>query len=223
MKDIGTAFSTPFKDPEWVGKFTIGALVTLLCITGLGIFVLAGYFIELTARVMRREQYPLPEWKDLGIKFVVGFKYVLVLLAYLLPLILLALPLAALAILAALSNSGGIFGLILSVYLFGFVLIAVPYGIFLSLLTPIIAYRFAEHGRMSDALDVGGIFRTFTKNWESTVVVTLLVAGVQSLAGIGVLLFIVGILFTLFYGYAVSAFLHGLLYLHNTETEQKGL
>ena len=70
---------------------------------------------------------------------------------------------------------------------------------------------------MSEALDIGGIFRDFRNNWENTVVGALIALGIQSFAGIGILFIIIGIFFTLFYAYAVSAYLHGALYLSMLE------
>ncbi len=212
MNDIGTAFSAPFKDPEWGAKFILGALVVLLCVTGLGIFVLAGYFVELTQRVMRKEQYPLPAWTDLGVKFVVGVKYAVVWFLYALPVVLLALPIVMLMALTAMNESSASMAIVASIYLFAFALLVVPYGVLLSLFSPIIAFRFAAHGKISEALDLGAIFKAFKANWESTVVVALLAVGIQSLGAIGIVGVFVGILFTLFYVYLVSAYLYGLLY-----------
>ncbi len=212
MNDIGTAFSAPFKDPDWGVKFVIGALVVLLCVTGLGFFVLAGYFVELTQRVMRKEQYPLPAWTDLGVKFIMGVKYFVVWVLYLLPVVLLSLPLVVLIALAALNETSAATAVVASIYLFAFALLAAPYGVLLSLLSPIIAFRFAAHGKISEALDLRAILRAFKLNWESTVVVALLAVGIHSLGAIGIIGVVVGVLFTLFYVYLVSAYLYGLLY-----------
>jgi hypothetical protein len=215
MNDIGTAFSAPFKDPDWLMKFLIGSLMILLCLTGLGLFVLLGYYIELTQRVMRKEQYPLPEWRDLGVKFIVGFKYVVVLLLYAMPIILLLIPLLGFLLLAATGSEGNTPAIIASIYLFGYVILAIPYSILLMLLTPIISYRYAARESIADALDVSTILRLFKMNWESTTVVALLAVGVESIAGIGVIAFIIGVLVSLFYVYLVAAFLHGMLYLNH--------
>ncbi len=220
MHDIGKAFSEPFKDPAWPAKFLIGGVIVLSCLTGLGFFVLAGYYIELTQRVMRKERYPMPAWSDLGVKFVTGFKYVVVVVLYALPAILLAVPMMALVLLASMSDPGSAPGVFASVYMFAYALLAIPYGILLFLLTPIIAYKFAERERMADALDIAGVFKAFTRNWDSTLVVALIAAGVQSLCGVGVLALLVGVLFTLFYAYLVTAFLHGLLCLDHQKRQE---
>ncbi len=217
MKDLGKAFSFMFDDPQWVMKVLIAAFFMLLSIVGVGVFVLLGYFVELTQRVMRREQFPLPEWKDVGVKFVLGFKYFVVLFLYALPVMLLVIPLVVLTALTALSHSSQTMNALLGVYTFAFVLLLVPYILFYTLLTPIITYRFALRERISDGLDVGAIVGDFWRNWQNTLVVALIAVGLESFAGIGILAFLIGIFFTLFYAYVVAGYLYGALYLSAQE------
>ena len=179
-----------------------------------------GYYIEVTRRVMHREAFPLPAWSDLGVKFVTGFKYSVVIILYALPVILLAIPMMVLVLLASMSDPGGTPGVFASVYVFAYVLLAVPYSLLLMLLTPVIAYRFAERERMSDALDIGSVIRAFRHNWESTTVVALIAAGVQMFSGMGVFALLVGVFFTLFYAYLVTALLHGHLYLDHQKRQE---
>jgi len=213
MKDIGKAFSFPFKDQGWIGKFLIAAVFMILSIVGIGIFILAGYLIQVTQRVMRREEELLPEWSDIGIKFIIGFKFVVVYMVYILPVLLLLLPMMVLSILAEVSHQPEVLGVVTVVYLFGFILLIIPYSLALTALMPIISYRFAERERISDALDIAEIIRHFRRNWQSAVVVALVAVGLESFAPIGILFFLIGVFFTLFYAYLVSAYLHGALYL----------
>lgn len=217
MKDLGKAFSYMFEDPQWVLKVIIAALFILLSIFGLGVFVLFGYFIELTQRVIRREQYPLPEWKDVGVKFVLGFKYFVVLLVYALPVIFLSIPLIVLTAITAISNAAQAVNAFTAVYTFGFVLLLIPYILLFILLTPIITYRFALREKVSDGLDVGGILGEFGRNWQNTLVVALITVGLETFAGIGIFAFLVGIFFTLFYAYVVAGYMYGALYLSTQE------
>jgi hypothetical protein len=50
-------------------------------------------------------------------------------------------------------------------------------------------------------------------------VVALINMGIQSVAGMGIFLLGVGIFFTLFYSYVVSAYLCGVLYLSRAQHE----
>jgi hypothetical protein len=217
MNDLGKAFSFPFKDPAWFSKSVIAVVFMFLCIFVVGFFVLAGYFVQVTQKVMRREPNPLPDWTDIGVKFVVGFKLAVVYLVYLLPIILLYVPFAVLAVVGAISGNDELSGIFAGIYMLGLVfLVIIPYSLAFAMLTPIIAYRFAANERIGEALDIGEIFRIFKKNWQSTVIVALVQIGVESFAGIGIIAFFIGIFFTIFYLYLVSAYLHGALYLEHS-------
>jgi hypothetical protein len=213
MTDLGKAFSFPFREPDWGSKLVIGSLVIFLCIFGIGIPVIVGYLIRVTQRVMRREEHVLPEWSDLGVMFVTGFKYCVVYLIYILPVFALMAPLIALGIAAGLSDGNDAVGAVMLIYLFGMTLLMIPYSLFLQAASPIISYRFALRERISDALDVKRLFREFRLNWQNTVIVALIAVGIESFAAVGLLFFVIGILPALFYTYLVSAYMHGLVYL----------
>ena len=213
MKDIGKAFSLPFKDPSWASKFVIAALFMLLCLLGIGIPVIVGYLIQVTQRVIRHEEPALPEWSDIGVKFVLGFKYCVVYLIYLIPVFLLVIPVIGLAVATSATDAPEMVGVLSIIYIFGFTLLVIPYSLLLTAIFPIVAYRFALREKISDAIDLGKIFKDFRINWQNTAVVALIAIGIQSFAFIGILFFLIGVFFTVFYVYLVSAAMHGLLYL----------
>jgi hypothetical protein len=213
MKDIGKAFSLPFKDPSWVSKFVIAGLFMILCLLGIGIPVIVGYLIQVTQRVIRREETALPEWNDIGVKFVLGFKYCVVYLIYLIPVFLLMIPVIGLAVATSTTDAPEMVGVLSIIYIFGFTLLVIPYSLLLAAIFPIVAYRFALREKISDAIDLGRIFKDFRANWQNTVVVALIAIGIQSFAFIGILFFLIGVFFTVFYVYLVSAAMHGILYL----------
>jgi Protein of unknown function (DUF4013) len=213
MKDIGKAFSLPFKDPSWASKFVIAGLFMLLCLLGIGIPVIVGYLIQVTQRVIRHEEPALPEWSDIGVKFVLGFKYCVVYLIYLIPVFLLVIPVIGLAVATSTTDAPEMVGVLSIIYIFGFTLLVIPYSLLLTAIFPIVAYRFALREKISDAIDLGKIFRDFRVNWQNTAVVALIAIGIQSFAFIGILFFLIGVFFTVFYVYLVSAAMHGLLYL----------
>jgi hypothetical protein len=217
MRDIGKAFSFPFQDPDWIVKFLLGVLFLLLSVFGIGIFIVAGYLVQITHRVMRNESPLLPEWSDIGVKFVIGFKYLLVCFLYLLPAFVLMVPVVILAMVGAATESPEAVSLAIVVYLFGLMLIVLPYSLLFTLLLPTITYRFAANEKMSEALDLPSVLREFKANWQTNTVVALLAVGVQWMAGLGVILLLVGVLFTIFYSYVVSAYLTGALYRERLE------
>ncbi|MCC6399060.1 MAG: DUF4013 domain-containing protein [Bacteroidetes bacterium] len=213
MNDLGKAFSSFFKDPRWFSKSAIASLWMLLCLVGIGIPVFVGYLVQVTQRVMRQETPVLPGWNGIGRKFVIGIKFCVAYIIYLLPMAILFIPVVGLAVIGAANGESETIPVIMSIYLFGVTLLMIPYGLALNLVTPILLFRFAERERISDAVDVVRVVRLFGDNWQNTLIVALISIGVQSLAPAGILIFLIGIFFTMFYAYVVSAHLGGLLYL----------
>jgi hypothetical protein len=215
MNNLDKAFSFPFKDPDWPGKFVIAAIFMVLALVGIGFFVIAGYLIQITQRVMKHHPQPLPEWSDIGVKFVTGFKFCVVYFIYLLPVFILLIPLIGLSVASEVIQGFDPVDVLAAVYTFAFILLMIPYGVGLTIALPIIIYRFAENEKISDALDIGVVVAIFKKHWQSTLVVAILSLGIQTLGSVGVVFFLVGILFTIFYTYVVSAYLAGALYLEH--------
>ena len=220
MKNLEQAFAFPFKGRSWGSKFLLAALFMFLSLLGIGVFFIAGYLIRVTQRVMRNEPDAMPEWKNLSEIFVIGFKFIIVYIIYLLPVLALTIPLIGLSVASDAAQGVVILEVLLAIYMFGYVLLVIPYGVALTIAMPIIIYRFAANERMAEALDIGEIYGTFKRHWQSTLIVALLSVGIQSLASVGLILFIVGILFTIFYTYLVSAYLAGALYLDSMERER---
>ncbi len=219
MKDLGKAFTYPFKDPAWVSKLLLSAVFMILSLFVIGLFVMAGYFIQIVQNVMRGERERLPEWNDVGVKFLLGFKYCVVSLIYLLPVFLLLLPLLVLSLIGMVSEEPEFIGVLASIYSFGFILIVIPYSLALALFLPIITYRFAAHERIGEALDIGEMIRNFKRTWQDTLVIALIAIGLHAAAALGLIVFVVGVLFTLFYAYAVSSYLYGVLAVEAAHVE----
>jgi hypothetical protein len=194
----------------------------LLCLLGIGIPVIVGYLIQVTQRVIRHEEPALPEWSDIGVKFVLGFKYCVVYLIYLIPVFLLVIPVIGLAVATSATDAPEMVGVLSIIYIFGFTLLVIPYSLLLTAIFPIVAYRFALREKISDAIDLARIFKDFRLNWQNTAVVALIAIGIQSFAFIGILFFLIGVFFTVFYVYLVSAAMHGLLYLDLPEERSVG-
>ena len=215
MKDLGKAFSFIFKDPSWVSKTAIAAVFMILSVLLVGFFILLGYFLQITQRVMRRQEPALPEWDEIGVKFVLGIKFCVVYVIYLIPVMIFMVPLIGLAAAGGFADQSDVVGMAFGIYLFGLTLLIVPYGLVLSIATPIIIYRFAERERIGDAIDVVRIVTLFRANWQNSLVAALLAFGLQSFGGIGAAVFLIGFFFTMFYAYAVSSYMSGLLYLES--------
>jgi hypothetical protein len=217
MKDLGKAFSFFFKDPSWITKTLIAAGFMLLSLFGIGIPVLVGYCVQVTQRVMKREQYPMPAWSDVGVQFVTGFKYCVVLFLYALPILLLYIPFIVLVVAESISGDSEALGLAATLYLFPFMIFIIGYSILLAAASPIILYIFAERERIGDALDVARIFREFKMNWQNALIIALLTTAIESFAFVGFIAFLIGVFVTVFYAYTAAAYLAGLLYLERPQ------
>jgi len=74
---LSTCLSFPFKDPHWLMKLTIGALLVLasLVIPLIPLFFVAGYGLRIIQRIILGDgQAKLPEWDDWEWLFKHGFK-----------------------------------------------------------------------------------------------------------------------------------------------------
>src|SRR5947209_4348294 len=87
-----------FDDPRWIQKVLIGGLFIIASFILIGVFFIFGYMARLARNVIRGDQYPLPEWDDLGEYFSEGVKLFVVGLIYAIPIaivtVILVVPMA---------------------------------------------------------------------------------------------------------------------------------
>jgi len=209
MKNIGDSFSFVFKDPNWLSKLLIGAVFTFLSIFLIGIPVIYGYGISLIQRVRKGEQNPLPEWKDVGVLFILGLKYIVTLLIYYIPIVIFMLPIFILLIFSFVKSvtlmafvQGSI---IISISIFFIIL----YALFIMLITPLISVQFAERESISDGLQIGKVFDRFKYYWKDVLIIFVLCFMLELFASIGLIFFLIGIFFTSFYVTVVRFHLYG--------------
>lgn len=209
MKNIGEAFTFPFRDPNWATKLLIGTVFAAFSVLLIGIPVVSGYCIELMQRVRRHEKYPLPEWKDVGVKFIVGLKYNVTMVIYYIPVFILIIPLILLCVLSGIHGPYAAEVFCRTVALPIILIVVIPYSLLIAILTPVISAKFAERERIGDALRVNEVFRGFRNHWQDVVVAAAICFGVRMFAWVGIILLLVGILLTVFYSYLVSFHLYG--------------
>lgn len=203
MIDISDGLKAPFRDEKWGIKLGIGILYSLLSIFILPIPVIYGYYVEIVKNRLNGNPDPLPEWKDPGIKFLTGVKYLAVILIYFLPLIVVVVPASVLLIsLALLGGPGGDYPVS------GFIAVLtvaaiVPYSIFIYLILPPITALFARNERIRDALEIGKVVKLFKSDWEDILLVSVFTIIIDLLAMFGLIFIIIGIFFTSFYAQIV--------------------
>jgi hypothetical protein len=83
VMEFGSAFSFAFQDPDWMKKIGIAAVIFLIPLVGP--FILAGWGLEITRRVINNDPVPLPDWSDFSGFLLKGFHAAVVGLAYALP------------------------------------------------------------------------------------------------------------------------------------------
>src|SRR5512145_3363998 len=80
--DFGQSFTFMFKDPNWVTKYLIGILISMVPILTLA---WSGYGIGIIRNMARGDENPLPEWDSIGDKMKDGFLIAIATLVYLIP------------------------------------------------------------------------------------------------------------------------------------------
>lgn len=215
LMDIGKSFTYMFDDDRWGIKLIILAGVIFLGMIGsviligpfiMGAFVL-GYMVEIMRRVRAGEEHPLPEWDRWGEKFVDGLKLLIAIMIWALPIWVLTLPMSLMGAVAG-DDGGGPLGLVIMCLS----CIVVLYSVFLALVTPAIYVSYSEKGTFGSALDFSRV-TTITREHLVEVIIILIVLLIAAfLAGvIGLLLCVVGLLFTLAYVYMVEGHMFGQL------------
>ncbi len=199
MKNLGQAFTFPFKDPDWIAKLTIGSFFTLLSLFLVGIPVLYGYYLDLVRRVRRGDPNPLPEWKDVGVKFISGCKYLVTLWIYYVPLIIVFLPVVLMLLLTSAAGSHLEAQLGRAAFVGMLIFVVVPYALAVQLLTPVITILFAEEEKIREGLNIGRVVRLFGGCWQDCLIVLAISLATEIASSLGFLLFVIGILFTSFY------------------------
>lgn len=209
--DYGKAFGFVTEDPDWVKKFIIAGLVTF--VPFVGGFLLAGYALEVTRRVIQHQSPVLPEWADLGGLIKNGIVSTLVTLAYVLPLAIIVtcmiLPIALTG--TAEEEAVQIAGPVLA-SCFG--CLAALYGLLIGMVLPAAYGKLAATGEIGAAFRVVEVFQllrgkpaVYLLVWAiSGFVTSLLVLVGSALCGIGST-------FGAAFGVLASAHLHGQAYL----------
>jgi hypothetical protein len=129
--DLGRALKAFFNDKNWAMKTLLGFVWGLLGVTAPAV---TGAQLEYIRRVSRGNE-ELPEWDDFGQKWVAGFMVALAGMIYFLPIIVLLMIFMVPAILAGIGGGNSdAFGAILGGGMCLFWLVAIVYGVAVSLL-----------------------------------------------------------------------------------------
>jgi hypothetical protein len=212
--DIGTSFTYMFQDEDWIKKVLIGGVVAFIPIVN---FAAIGYVIQVLRNVRDGQSLPLPEWDQFGQYFKDGLWVFLILLVWAIPIIIVAcLQGVGTALLAeANEDVASAVGIVSAC----FSCLMALWGLVMGVATPAIMIRYAEVGQFSVGFQFSELLAVITANVGSYIVALLLMWVASFVASFGVILCVVGVIFTQFWAYLVSGNLLGQLAAQQQYTE----
>ncbi len=196
--DIRKAFGFQLEDKRWLNKLGLAAAVAAVPILNLAF---SGYVIDVLRNVARGSSEPLPEWDDLGKRFVEGAILLAATFVYALPgLLVICLPTSLIVLSGALSGSQNLQSLESTIRSAGGALfycllcVLLLYVLLLSIVHPAITIlfsrqcTFASCFKIREALqmvrrDVSGFFTAWLGYVVATIVVALVVGLIGALTG----------------------------------------
>lgn len=207
--DIGKSFTYVFEDANWIMKIVIGGIVTMIPIVN---FAALGYMITTLKNVADGQPQPLPEWSNFGDHFMKGLYVFVGVLIYVAPIILIyccMMIIQTVFVGAASGTSGqdtagalaGIMGIVsmcLMCLMFLFVLAV-------AIMLPAAMTRYAMTNQLSVFWDFRNNFELISKNLANYIIAILIVWVASFVAGFGVILCFIGVVFTSFWSQLVSA------------------
>ncbi len=213
--EYGQAISFPRQDRGWIVKLLIGSVLSIVPV--IGQILVAGYGQEIARRVYSDNPQPLPDWSNWCGLLARGVRWLIVVIAYMLPLALFGALLAGVnwGIDQVMLSSGAAeqtrnIGLVLS--LCANVLVIV-YGIVGSLLLIAATGRMAVQDRLGAAFQLGGIWADVRRQagmYLSVLIVSAL--AYVLLPAIGVIGCGIGALVGLTYATWIASYLAGEAY-----------
>ncbi|MDI3340203.1 MAG: DUF4013 domain-containing protein [Sphaerobacter sp.] len=194
--DIGRAITYVFQDSQWIKKVAIGGLLVLIPIVGW--LIVTGYWLRMTRQVIQGEDLPLPEWNDFGGDLVRGLKLFVVALVW-------SIPGAVLTILTTASGNGNDLG----ASNLGLQCLNTIVSLAIAFVQPLYTTRVAVTEDIGAGLQFGAIFNEVRPVTTSLLVILLMSIVIAFVAVLGLILCIVGVIFTAFLSSLMSAHLYG--------------
>lgn len=204
--DFGKPFTYVFDDPRWVQKILVGGLFYLLGFLIIGWFFIFGYVAQTARNIIVGEPRPLPEWEDLGGFFSEGARLFGVMLVFVLPILVVVMMIMIPAgIISAVDNEGlqalssGMAGCLSCLMVP--ISLAMMFFVPGSLLFAVVEQRFGA------AFELGRIWAFIRENVGNYLLAVVIYFIARFLGGFGVALLCIGVIFTGFWAFLITA--HG--------------
>jgi hypothetical protein len=214
--EIGKAFSYVFEDENWVKKVLMGGLFTLLSLLLVGIPFVLGYMVQTIRNVIEGQPRPLPEWDNLGEKFMSGLMLLIIMIIYSIPSFLFSCIGNAGSIMASSGGGGGdqetMTTIITALSACGGCL-NILWSIVLAVITPVIYLKYTLTRELGSAFSFGE-FLPFIQADIGSYILTVIMTFVASIVCmiVGGIACVIGLIFTMFYAQLITAALYGQLY-----------
>lgn len=207
--DISRAFSFVSNDRDWISKLIVAGLITLIPIVGP--LYLSGWMIEIARRYYTSRTELLPE-VNFGKYIANGFKIAVIGFVYIIPVLFLSFFTQALSGLFSYTDQS-------AVQLIVFFMIC-PVGIIILILSLVLEafmiagwMRYVKTDNWKEAFNFPRIWKMVIENLKVVIILLLLSILAQFIGVAGVILCVIGLLFTLPYSIAFfgHAFGQGML------------
>lgn len=211
--DWGKSFTYIFDDKEWVTKVLIGGILGLIPIVN---FAVVGYALRVLKNVAEGAEQPLPGWDDFGDYFVKGLVATLGAMVWAIPLIALALFAGLLSAVTGYDTEAGRVAAPIVLCIWSMSCLSAVYGLFMGLVLPSAYTHYALSGDFGAFFRFGDIFQYIRANLGNYIIALLLAFVAQFVAGFGVILCCIGVVFTEFWATLVGSHLLGQVYHFRT-------
>jgi hypothetical protein len=202
--DFVKCFTYVFEDPRWLNKILIGGLWYLAMFVLIGIPFVLGYFARVIRNVIAEVPNPLPEWDDLGEFFSEGLRLFVAGLVYALPMIVIFIGLYLPGIIASASDSESARNLGGGFMACG-ACVAIPLSLAVAFFAPAAMLRVITSGRIGAAFEFGRIWAFIRGNFINYLLAIVVHFVANFASQFGVILCVIGIVFTAFWSMLVSA------------------
>lgn len=213
--DFGLAFTFVFKDPDWLKKVALTALIFLIPIIG-QIYAL-GWGLEITRRIINGDPSPLLPDVDFGSHLALGFKAFVISLVFSIPAMIFQLPTT---VLGTIANQGGMdentMALVVSIVSVCCGGLSFIYSLALSYFLPAAYGNMVAKGSLGAGFNFSEIFALIKAAPVPYLIALggIIVAGI--VASLGVIACVIGVIFTAAYAFAVESHFFGQAYRQAT-------